>query len=115
VKGYGFQLTAVSRASGKRAGDLVATDEKTTQVIDGDLGDRQYVEHTYGGMGAGKTGGQSWTFAWVAPAHDGGDVAFYAAVNAANLDGSNGGDRIYTRSPEPLAVSHGAGAGKEAR
>jgi hypothetical protein len=108
IRGFGFQLTAVSRKTFKGAGDLVATDAKTTQVVPGELGERQYIEHTYGGMGAGKTGGQSWAFEWVAPAHDVGDVAFYAVMNAANLDGANGGDRVYTRSPEPLAVVRSA-------
>lgn len=112
VHGFGFQLTAVRRDTLAGAGELVATDEKTTQVLPGDLGGRQYVEHTYTGIGAGKSGGQSWTFEWVAPAHDVGDVAFFAAANAANLDGSKEGDRIYSRSPEPLAVTHGGtGAG----
>jgi hypothetical protein len=111
VRGWGFQLTAVGRTTLAGAGEFVATDAKTTQVMPGDPGGRQYVEHTYGGMGAGKTGSNSWTFEWVAPAHDVGDVAFFAAGNAANLDGSKEGDRIYSRSPEPLAVVHGPGGG----
>ena len=112
VKGFGFQLTAVRRDTLAGAGELVVTDERTTQVLSGGVGGREYVEHTYNGIGAGKSGSQSWTFEWIAPAHDVGDVAFFAAANAANLDGSKEGDRIYSRSPEPLAVTHGGASGK---
>lgn len=44
----------------------------------------------------------TWSFQWVPPANGAGTVTFYAAGNAANGNGSNQGDHIYTTS---LAVS----------
>jgi hypothetical protein len=100
---WGFQLTAVALPSHAGAGELVATDP-ATQVVDGDAG-RKYVEHSYDGTAPDQAGSARWTFEWVAPTKPAGDVAFFAAGNAANLDGSKEGDRIYSPSPKPLAIS----------
>lgn len=104
AKRWGFELTAVALPSLVGAGEIVLTDPKTTQTVFGDLGERQYVGHALQGTAPGKTGGHSWQFDWIAPAEDVGDVAFFGAANAANLDGSKEGDRIYSPSPKPLAV-----------
>lgn len=100
---WGFQLTAVAANTLRRAGELVVTDEVHTQRLDGGPGDRQYLEQTSEGTGIGRTGEQRWSFAWVAPVADVGDVAFFAAGNAANADGSSQGDWIFGPSPAPLA------------
>lgn len=101
---WGFQLTAVRQDNYKRAGSLLATDPATTQVVEGGPGGRQYVEHSYGGTSIGVAGGASWVFQWVAPSDAKAPVAFFASGNAANVDGANTGDLIYSKSPEPLAV-----------
>lgn len=106
---WGFQVTAVAQGSGLGAGELVVTDPADTQRIESSTTQRQYLEHTADGTGMGETGGHRWEFAWVAPASDVGDVAFYGAGNAANLDGSKEGDLIFDPAPEPLAVVHGPG------
>lgn len=103
-KRWGFELTPVALATLVGAGDLVVTDPKTTQTLFGDLGDRQYVAHALQGTAPGKTGGTSWQFDWIAPAKDVGDVGFFGAANAANLDGSKEGDLIYSPSPKPIVV-----------
>lgn len=100
---WGFQLTAVAAKDGSGAGEFVATDAATTQVLASMSGTRTYVCHSYGGTAIGQAGGNAWTFEWKAPATTTGPVAFYGAANAANADGSNQGDRIYTKSPAPLA------------
>lgn len=107
---WGFQLTAVDAASFGPAGELVVTDPVATQRVEGGPGGRHYLEQSADGTGIGEAGGMRWTFAWVAP-EDGADVAFYATANAANTDGSDQGDWIFTPSPEPLALVRGPGAG----
>lgn len=106
---WGFQMTAIAMKDGSGAGEFNVTDPATTQVLSAMSGTRSYVEHSYGGTAIGKAGGTSWTFGWKAPATSAGKVAFYAAGNVANADGSNQGDRIYTPSPKPIAESIPAG------
>lgn len=105
---WGFQMTAIAMKDGAGAGAFTATDAGTTQVLESMTNTRTYIEHNYGGTAIGQAGGNSWTFDWTAPKSDVGKVGFFAASNSANADGSNQGDRIYTKSPEPLAVSGGS-------
>ncbi len=96
---FGFQLTALDD-QGRRAGDLVLTDTTRTVLNSGAiLGNlRQYINHNSGGTGATGPGQGSWSFTWKAPPQSAGRVTFYAAGNAANGNGTNGGDFIYTTS-----------------
>jgi len=103
---WGFQLTAVDRARLRGAGRLEPGDPARTGRLEG-RARRQYLVHAPRGTGVGEAGGQAWRFTWVAPERDAGAVAFFAVVNAANVDGSNQGDRIYGPAPEPLAVVAG--------
>ncbi len=113
---WGFQLTAVSAKSLAGAGAFVVTDNPNTQVIRGTVGNREYMSHSYFGTGVGEAGGHAWSFDWIAPKPGVGRVAFYGVGNAANLDGSKEGDRIYSPAPKPLATSDAASAGaKEQR
>lgn len=107
VQRWGFQVTAVDRATLHGAGTFEVTDPQTTQLVEGGPADRTYIEHAYGGTGVGEVGGFGWPFAWTAPSKDVGAVAFYASANTANADGSQMGDRIYNRAPAPLAVVEG--------
>jgi len=104
---WGFQLTAVDARTLLGAGRLVATDSETTQVIEGGLAERQYVEQTESGTGVGRHGGMEWSFVWIAPGSGDADVAFFAAANAANGDGAKEGDWIFSPSPTPLATVRG--------
>jgi uncharacterized protein (TIGR03437 family) len=49
--------------------------------------------------------------AWTPPASDVGPVTIYVAANAANNNGSNTGDRIYTTSLKLTPVASGGGTG----
>jgi hypothetical protein len=100
---WGFQMTAVSLKDGAGAGEFVATDTNATLVLAAMSGTRSYIDQGYGGTAIGQAGGASWTFDWKAPAAPMGKVGFFAAVNVSNADGSNQGDRVYSRSPLPLA------------
>lgn len=59
-------------------------------------GGRTYVKHTVAGTNAGTPGPTAWTFNWTAPTDPPASITFYAAGNAANNDGGNSGDYIYT-------------------
>jgi len=74
---------------------------------------RDYVSHSYYGTGVGEEGGREWSFEWVAPPAATGRIAFYGAGNASNADGSKEGDRIYSPSPAPLAVTAPSSKGKK--
>jgi hypothetical protein len=94
-KRWGFELTALS--SGNKAGDLQNL-SASTQILnnDGPNSNRQYVEHSANGTFPDQLGGATWTFNWVAPATNVGNVTLYAAGNQANKDGDTSGDQIYT-------------------
>ncbi|HYC55973.1 MAG TPA: choice-of-anchor V domain-containing protein [Candidatus Binatia bacterium] len=108
---WGFQVTAVTLPALEGAGELIVIDASTTQVIAGMSGTRSYLGHSYGGTAIGQSGGTAWSFQWTAPPAASGKVGFFAVGNAANADGSNQGDRIYSRSPEPIAVTEPAPGG----
>jgi hypothetical protein len=102
---WGFQATAVFVDDLQGAGTFEPADQRT-QVVDG-LAGRAYIEHSYYGTDPGTAGGASWSFRWTAPdsgTDSGTDIAIFAAGNAANVNGSQEGDRIFSPSPEPLAV-----------
>lgn len=92
---WGFEITALTTDTNEPAGQFAITDPVHTQLIQGENG-RFYVEHTEEGTHPGQLGGATWTFDWIAPETDVGPVAFYAAGNAANNDGTRLGDWIYT-------------------
>ncbi len=102
---WGFELVALdgNSATAASAGTLVPADG-TTQISTS--GSRTYIKHTSGGTYPGQTLQAQWTFFWIAPATGGTPVYFYAAGNAANGDGSTGGDLIYSTSAvlQPVGV-----------
>jgi FG-GAP-like repeat len=93
---YGFQTTSLDNL-GKQAGTYTVAGsliQTKTGIVGGNT--RTYVEHTVDGIIPVVFGSRSWNFTWNAPATRKGKVSFYVAGNAANSDGSPGGDRIYT-------------------
>ena len=76
---------------------MLASDALNTQkstVPGGLLAGRQYIKHTQAGTYASSASGQ-WSFKWVAPNPVSGTARFYVAGNAANNNGTSGGDFIY--------------------
>jgi len=95
---WGFELTAID-GNGNRAGTFTPLDDFTQIAATGTpILDRQYIEHTAVGTFPGTSGGHTWHVQWTAPVTDAGAVHFYFAGNAANNDGTNQGDFIYTNS-----------------
>ena len=94
---YGFQLTAIDKNL-NRAGTFTELSEETQVLSDTSAGGRQYIEHTEIGTSPNAGISRSWQVRWTAPATDVGTVRFYVAGNAANGNGQNSGDFIYTNS-----------------
>lgn len=94
---FGFQATVIDD-TGKEAGTLTVTDSARTQSFPGTVGEnlRRYINHTFSGTSGSNQ--NSWTFRWKAPATAVGRITIYAAGNAANNNGANNGDLIYTTS-----------------
>ncbi len=111
---WGFQLTArlVSDQT-KEAGVFLATEEirvRCDPTGDAPVGSPagcngalEFIEHTRPATMPGTTGSRTFEVSWVAPGRNLGDVIFYAAGNAANNDGTNNGDYIYTTSKQVSA------------
>jgi len=93
---WGFQASprVASSPADTGAGTVSPLDEKT-QIIATE-GTRQWITHTSEGTRPGTTGPTSFEFNWTPPATDVGAVDFYVAANAANNNGNNQGDFIYT-------------------
>lgn len=97
---WGFEMTALD-SSGNKAGAFAPLDSYTQIASTGTpVGNRQYIEHTLEGTFPGTSGGHTWQVQWAAPATDIGTVKFYCAGNAANNDGTNQGDYIYTNGAQ---------------
>lgn len=87
---FGFELTAENTAGAKK-GTLILTNTTRTKFTNG----TSAVTHTAdGNTPSGNS--NSWTMDWTAPAAGTGQIKFYAAFNAANGNGNNTGDQIYT-------------------
>jgi hypothetical protein len=97
---YGFEATArlLSNLSNGQAGTLQPSNSETQVICEDDrrapcrdTAPVQFIEHN-----AAKTG-NSYEFDWTPPADASvGDVRFYVAANAANGNGQDTGDRIFT-------------------
>lgn len=81
---YGFSLTAE-----KNNGDKVGSYQANSDVL---VTFQNWVTHR------STSGTGTWTFKWTAPPSDVQDITFYVAGNAANGNGLNSGDHIYTAS-----------------
>lgn len=104
---WGFQLTArlARDPANEQAGDLVPPGDLTRAVCGNGSAKPctannqiQLIMHTVAGTRTGIRAGADFEFDWTAPAAGSGAVSFYAAGNAANGDGTNQGDYIYTTS-----------------
>ncbi|HSG68576.1 MAG TPA: choice-of-anchor V domain-containing protein [Bacteroidales bacterium] len=87
---FGFEVTAENTTGGK-VGTFALADPTQTKFTN----NNKAVTHTSSGntpSGDSKT----WTVDWTAPEAGTGAVTFYAAFNAANGNGNNSGDIIYT-------------------
>jgi len=105
---WGFEMTVITDA-GDEGGILTSLDSFTQVSGTGGDGDRDYIKHTFDGTQAGESAGQ-WTVEWTAPDEGTGMVTFYLAGNAANNNGNNQGDYIYTINQSAGEATVGVGA-----
>lgn len=94
---FGFQLTSMDQ-NGNRAGSLESLSSDTLINPETGGGGRQYVEHSEIGTFPNGANSRTWQVRWTAPSTDMGTVRFWFAGNAANGDGTNQNDYIYTSS-----------------
>lgn len=96
---WGFELSVRTQA-GKQAGTLAVGSDGFTQLL-APINGTQYISHSLAGTRNGTTdkgSGVSFTFTWTAPDASAGPVVFNAAANAANGDGTQSFDHIYSTS-----------------
>lgn len=97
IQRFGFSLTALGNDN-LSIGNLIVTENTTTQKLDGVLQyvGKEYMTYTAAGTSPTAVGQREWTFQWQAPAQYEGPVKFYAAAVAADDDGTDNGDWVYT-------------------
>ena len=103
---FGFQMTALDgRNLQTGTFSLPSQTPAQMQIVTGIVGgnQRRYVQHTGDGVIPVELDKKSWNFMWTAPSSRIGKIDFYVAGNAANSDGTNGGDYIYTSSASILS------------
>ena len=93
---WGFEMTAVLN-NGDQGGTLAPDEPLFVQISEGPGAQRDYAKHTTLGTLEGSPAG-AWVIVWTAPAAASDSVHFYLAGNAANGDGTNQLDYIYTTS-----------------
>lgn len=96
----GFQLSMRILSNNTQAGTVTAS----TNTAVSTQGTKKFVNHKSSSVGS--AGG--WSFTWVAPSTDVGDIRFYAAVNLTNNNNNDSGDQIlmsqHTISPAPAVT-----------
>jgi uncharacterized protein (TIGR03437 family) len=101
---WGFQLTARPISDETKMAGTFTADTGVRVRCDPDGRDApcggalEFVEHAEPTTHIGSNGSATFLVQWTPPATDVGEVVFYAAGNAANNNGTNAGDRIYTTS-----------------
>jgi uncharacterized protein (TIGR03437 family) len=102
ARAWGFEMTAIdANGTSSTVGSMTATNATTTLERDSTASGqiRIYFSHNdEAGIAKGKTGSNSWSINWTAPAATVGDITFYAAGNAANNQVTPEDDYIYTTS-----------------
>jgi hypothetical protein len=93
---WGFEMTSIL-SNWLRGGQLAPGNPSFSQISMGSGNARDYLKHTSLGTQAGQNSG-SWEITWTAPPAGSDTVYFYISGNAANNNGSNSGDYIYTIS-----------------
>ena len=99
VNQFGFQTVALKASNNTNVGTFSLTDTDETRLIEDDHNgsDRIYVGHTICGADTETLGEKQWSFDWLAPDTDVGDINFHLASLATNHNHSTSGDHTYTQ------------------
>ncbi len=109
INRFGFQLQALKNTDNMQAGTLVITDSLRTQTLAGgnEFTGRNYATYKYAGTEPYTNGLGQWSFDWIAPEAGAGDITFYYAGVAADNDGTDYGDLVYTKQLTLLGTTTG--------
>ena len=111
---YGFELVVLDSAKKTNLGTIRVTDKTNTSLSSSSScsgASRSYLTHTSSGIKAAAS--KTWKFDWIAPTTTTNTVIFYAIINSANNDGSDGGDTIFAQEfhfrvkPTPATLTAG--------
>jgi hypothetical protein len=94
ISRFGFQIS-VRDADRNQVGRFELVDASETRFASQD---DNYVTHRF--AGTSQTNVATWDVRWIPPDEGVGPVTFYAAGNAANNNGTNQGDQIYTTTED---------------
>jgi uncharacterized protein (TIGR03437 family) len=128
-RAWGFQLTARLVSNTKTIAGTFTSTDRFTAVVCGtsptdtfgtylDFPNAQvcpsakpytYIEHTLAGATRIVSGSETYEFDWTPPATNVGNVTIYVAGNAANGNGNETGDHIYTASYTLTPAAAGSG------
>ncbi|MCW5907117.1 MAG: T9SS type A sorting domain-containing protein [Chitinophagales bacterium] len=105
---FGFQLLALNN-NNESTGTFLITDSARTQTQTGTgtYTGRHYVTYKYAGTEPFAPGVGKWSFQWKAPAAYEGAITFYTAAVAADNDGTDAGDTVYTKQISLQAATTG--------
>lgn len=92
----GFQMINFNSGSVCQGSYINSTTPLITQTTT--AGSKTYIEHKNIPSATGSAGVTSWTFKWIAPTTNAGDITFYAGAIAANNNNSDSGDLCYQTS-----------------
>ena len=97
ISRFGFEITCEEGNFGAKTGTFGITDNTNTKFVN----NNNAVTHKQAG-----TTSNTWSMNWTAPAGLTAGVVFYVSAIAANGNGNNNGDQVYTTSrPFPEAPS----------
>ena len=94
INRFGFEITCEEGNFGSnKTGSFGISDPTTTKFVNNNAA----VTHTQGGISG--SGSKAWSMNWTAPTSSvSGGVVFYVSAIAANGNGNNSGDEVYTTS-----------------
>ncbi len=100
IERFGFECVSLFDVDSSNAGDFILTDANRTQILEGanQFATRKYITYKSAGTNPFSNGLGQWTFSWKAPLESKSSVTFYIASIAANNDGTDNGDLVYTKS-----------------
>ena len=98
---FGFSVVALD-SNGNSVGTFTAGTDNYTENFTVQGSSRQYVTHnTNGGSSQDE---HTFNFTWTAPSEDFGTITFYATGLAANGNGQNTGDKVYSATMESSVI-----------
>lgn len=105
---WGFQLTARPTSNTTQmAGSFTPSPDISVQCGSGGMapcgGSLEFATHTTSSTRSGATEGVTFEVEWTPPANEVGEITLFVAGNAANGNGANAGDWIYTASERLVA------------